>query len=74
MTPYPKVVLRYYPEGEDPTEVISSAAVEVNDGDVDLIVHPYTMGARTFSMPPSEAWKLARELARAATAAEDQSA
>lgn len=70
MTPMPPVVLRYYTEDDDPTEVNSFASVEVNDGEVDLIVNPYTDDARTFSLPVAEAWKLAREIARAATVAE----
>lgn len=70
MTPMPPVVLRYYTEDDDATEAHSFAVVEVSDGEVDLVVHPYTTGARTFSLPPAEAWKLAREIARAATVAE----
>lgn len=70
MTPIPPVVLRYYAEDEEGTETASFATVEVNEDEVDLIVHPYTNDARTFSLPPAEAWNLARELARAATLAE----
>lgn len=70
MTPLPPVAMRYCTNDDDATEAHGFAAVEVNDGEVDLIVHPYTEDARTFSLTPQQAWKLVREVARAATSAE----
>lgn len=71
-TPAPPVVLRRY--AEDSEEINDFASVEVNDGEVDLIVSPYTDDALTYSLSPAEAWKLARELARAATLAQEAEA
>ena len=70
MTPIPPVTIRRY-DDEAGDEIATFATVETNEGEVDLIVNPYTEDARTFSMPAEQAWRLARELARCATTAED---
>lgn len=69
MTPMPPVSLRRY--GDESEEIMTFASVEVNEGDVDVIVNPYTSEAQTFTLPPAEAWRPAREISRAATVAED---
>lgn len=55
---------------EDSGSRASFAIVEENDGEVDLVLHPFTDDARTVTLDSSQAWMLARELARSAAVAE----
>lgn len=63
------IVMRYY-VGEDDSERDGLLEVETNEGEVDLIVQPRTESSLTYSLSAEEAWRLSRELAKAATVVE----
>lgn len=65
------IVMRHYPDLEDgPEEMDGLIEVEANEHEVDIIPFPRTDASVTYSLSIEEAWRLARELVKAACAAE----
>lgn len=65
-----RVIIRTYEGDDGQDEQTSFATVEINESEVDLIVHPFTVDARTITLDAEQAWLLARELARSAAVIE----
>jgi hypothetical protein len=62
------IVMRRY--REDSSEEYGLVEAEMGQGEIDLIFCPRTSDAQTFSFSAEEAWRLVREIAKAAAEAE----